>query len=61
MLWGEKSVARGWPEWFNPRIERSGAKLTIESLANAGHGLDAEGRALIRKWIETVAVPGLKS
>lgn len=61
VLWGEKSVAREWQEWFNPRIERAGAKLTIESLANAGHGLDAEGRALIRKWIETVAVPKLKS
>ena len=61
VLWGEKSVAREWQEWFNPRIERAGAKLTIESIANAGHGLDGEGRALIRKWIETVAVPKLKS
>lgn len=61
VLWGEKSTAREWQEWFNPHIERSGAKLTIESLPEAGHGLTGEGRALIRKWIESVVIPKLQT
>jgi hypothetical protein len=60
VLWGEQSTAREWQEWFNSQIKNSGAKLTIESLPQAGHGLTDEGRALIGKWVETVALPKLK-
>lgn len=61
VLWGEKSTAREWQEWFNSRIERCGSKLTIESQPTAGHGLNGEGKAMIRKWIETVALAKPKS
>ncbi len=61
VLWGEKTPFRAWQEWFNLKIKDSGAKITIESLPEAGHGLNEAGRTRIRKWIESTVLPKLKA
>ena len=51
VIWGEKSEALKWQLLFNWRIGQPGAHVSYHSVPEAGHGLDARGRELIRAWI----------
>lgn len=60
VAWGTRSESLSWREWFNDRISVVGADLALTPIPGAGHGLDAAGRRVIRRWIDALpqaAVP----
>lgn len=52
VIWGEKSEALRWQLLFNWRIGQPGALVSYHSVPDAGHGLNARGRGMIRSWID---------
>jgi pimeloyl-ACP methyl ester carboxylesterase len=52
VVYGEESDSLTWRTWFNWHVERSGADATIIGVPGAGHGLNEDGRKVIREWIE---------
>lgn len=54
VAWGTRSESLRWREWFNDRISIVGADLTLTPIPGAGHGLDAAGRRVIRRWTDAL-------
>ncbi len=52
VVYGEESDSLPWRTWFNWHVERSGAEATTIGVPGAGHGLNDDGRKIIRDWIE---------
>lgn len=52
VAWGTRSESLWWREWFNDRIAVVGADLTLAPIPGAGHGLNDDGRKVIREWID---------
>lgn len=52
VAWGTRSESVWWREWFNDRIAVVGADLTLVPIRGAGHGLNDDGRKVIRAWID---------
>lgn len=52
VCWGTRSESIDWRLWFNDRIAVVGAKITFLPIPGAGHGLNDDGRKVIRQWIE---------
>lgn len=52
VVYGEETDSLAWRTWFNWHVERSGANATIIGIPGAGHGLNDDGRKVIREWIE---------
>ena len=52
VLYGKNSDSIVWRGWFNWNVHLSGADATIIGIPGAGHGLNDDGRRVIRQWIE---------
>lgn len=52
VVYGEKSDSIGWRGWFNWHVLQSGARADIIGIPDAGHGLNDDGRRVIREWID---------
>lgn len=61
IIWGENSEVLKWQVLFNWRIGQPGARVSYHSVPEAGHGLDARGRGMIRAWIEERMTDATKS
>ena len=54
VVYGEESESLSWRTWFNWHVERSGAEAKIVGVPRAKHGLNEDGKKVIREWIETL-------
>jgi pimeloyl-ACP methyl ester carboxylesterase len=61
VIYGEKSTAKEWQEYFMERFKRARGRTDYIEVPQAGHGLNGEGRRLIRDWIETTFRKELES
>lgn len=52
VIYGEKSVARKWQDYFNKRFEDARGRTSFIEVSEAGHGLNAAGKKLIRDWVQ---------
>jgi hypothetical protein len=51
VIYGENSTAREWQNYFMGRFKRARGRAEYIEVPDAGHGLNGEGRELIRKWV----------
>lgn len=52
VVYGEETDSLTWRTWFNWQVEKSGAEATIIGIPGAGHGLNEDGRRVIRTWTD---------
>ncbi|WP_308986693.1 hypothetical protein [Thalassobacterium sedimentorum] len=51
VIYGEKSTSREWQELFMERFDQARGRIEYIEVPNAGHGLNGEGKVMIREWI----------
>lgn len=52
IAFGENSNTREWQEYFMEHFDRARGRADKIEIPKAGHGLNNEGRQLIREWID---------
>lgn len=52
VIYGEVSTARQWQMFFINKIKEARGRMTFLEVPGAGHGLNGDGRRMIRKWID---------
>jgi hypothetical protein len=52
VIYGESSTAREWQEYFMECFKKARGRIDYIEVPKAGHGINGEGKALIRGWIQ---------